>query len=161
MVYVPAGAASDSDGNPSVASQQFSIAAELADTMAPTVTITGPTTEPVTGPFTITVVFSESVSGFELEDLVVGNGLASELEGDGARYTSTVTPTASGTVTVDIPAGAAEDSTGNPSTAAEFSITAELTLVPFLPLAGVVALAALLLTGGIRRRARNQWVNVR
>ena len=155
-VDVPAGAAEDSAGNPSVAAQQFSIAAELTavDDVAPRVTITGPATEPVIGPFSITVIFSEPVTGFELEDVVVGNGVASELEGDGARYTATVTPTAPGPVTVDIAAGAAEDSAGNPSTAADqFSITVELTPVPALPLAGVIALAALLLIGVIRRRA--------
>ena len=155
-VDVPAGGAEDSAGNPSVAAQQFSIAAELTavDDVAPRVTITGPATEPVIGPFSITVIFSEPVTGFELEDVVVGNGVASELEGDGARYTATVTPTAPGPVTVDIAAGAAEDSAGNPSTAADqFSITVELTPVPALPLAGVIALAALLLIGVIRRRA--------
>ena len=155
-VDVPAGAAEDSAGNPSVAAQQFFIAAELTavDDVAPRVTITGPATEPVIGPFSFTVIFSEPVTGFELEDVVVGNGVASELEGDGARYTATVTPTAPGPVTVDIAAGAAEDSAGNPSTAAgQFSITVGLTPVPALPLAGVIALAALLLIGVIRRRA--------
>ena len=162
-VDVPAGAASDGAGNPSAAARQFSIAAELTavDEVAPTVTITGPATEPVIGPFSITVIFSEPVTGFELEDLVVGNGAASELEGNGARYTATVIPTAAGPVTVDIAAGAAEDSAGNPSTAADrFSVTAELTPVPALPLAGVIALAALLLIGVIRRRAGDRWVNV-
>ena len=63
-VDVPAGAAEDSDGNPSVAAQQFSIAAELTDVddVAPTVTITGPATEPAIGPFSITVIFSEPVT---------------------------------------------------------------------------------------------------
>ena len=107
----------------------------------------------------ITVVFSEPVTGFELKDLVVGNGVASELERDGARYAATVTPTAPGPVTVDIAAGAAEDSAGNPSTAAEqFSITVELTPVPALPVAWVIALAALLLIGVIRRRNQNQYL---
>ena len=130
--------------------------------MAPTVTITGPAIEPVIGPFSVTVIFSEPVTSFELEDLVVGNGVASELERNGARYTAKVIPTAAGPVTVDIAAGAADDSAGNPSTAADqFSITAELTPVPALPLAGVIALAALLLIGVIRRRAGDQWVNVR
>ena len=166
-VDIPDGAAEDDAGNESEAASRFSIAAEL-DTTAPTVTIstaasapvngpftvTGPATEPVIGPFSITVIFSEPVTGFELEDVVVGNGVASELEGDGARYTATVTPTAPGPVTVDIAAGAAEDSAGNPSTAADqFSITVELTPVPALPLAGVIALAALLLIGVMRRRA--------
>ena len=45
-------------------------------------------------------------TGFELEDLVVGNGSASELQGNNATYTATITPEASGTVTVDIEPGA-------------------------------------------------------
>ena len=89
---------------------------------------------PVTGPFSITVAFSERVTGFELEDLVVGNGSASELQGNNATYMATITPAASGTVTVDIAAGAARDAGGNPSAAAvQFSIVADLTPVPALP----------------------------
>ena len=38
----------------------------------------------------------------ELEDLVVGNGSAAELQGNNATYTVTITPEASGTVTLDI-----------------------------------------------------------
>ena len=154
-VDIAAGAAEDSAGNPSAAADQFSITADPTpvDTTAPTVTITSAASEPVSGPFSITVTFSEPVTGFELQDLVVGNGSASELQGNETSYTATVTPTASGAVTVDIAAEAAEDSAGNPSAAADqFSITADLTPVPALPLAGAVALAALLLIGGIRRR---------
>ena len=55
------------------------------------------------------------MTGFELEDLIVGNGTVSELQGDNASYTATVTPTASGTVTVDIATGAAQDAAGNPT----------------------------------------------
>ena len=89
------------------------------------------------------------------EDLVVGNGSASELQGNNATYTVTITPEASGTVTVDIAAGAAQDSAGNPSAAAaQFSITADLTPVPALPLAGAIVLALLLLRGARQRAAR-------
>ena len=70
---------------------------------------------PVTGPFSIAITFSQPVTGFELEDLVVPNGSASEPQGNDATYTATITPEASGTVTVDIPAGAAQDSAGNHS----------------------------------------------
>ena len=75
------------------------------------------------------------MTGFELEDLVVGNGSALELQGNNASYyTATITPEASGTLTVDIAAGAAEDGAGNPSAAADqFSIVADLTPVPPLP----------------------------
>ena len=149
-VDIAAGAAQDGAGNPSAAAEQFSI---TADTGAPTVTITSAASEPVSGPFSVTVTFSEPVTGFELGDLVVGNGAASELQGNEASYTATVTPAASGAVTVDIAAGAAQDGAGNPSAAAEqFSITADLTPVPALPVVGAIALAVLLLVGGVRRR---------
>ena len=99
-----------------------------ADTSAPTVTITSSASAPVNGPFSITITFSEPVTGFAVGDLVVDNGTVSNQQGNEASYTATITPTASGTVTVDIPAGAAEDSAGNPSSAAmQFSITADTT----------------------------------
>ena len=124
-----------------------------ADTTSPTVAISSDASAPVTGSFSITVAFSEPVTGFELEDLVVGNGSASELQGSNASYTATTTPAASGAVTVDIAAGAAQDGAGNPSAAAvQFSIVADLTPVPALPLIGALALAVLLLVGSARRR---------
>ena len=87
-----------------------------ADTTSPTVAIS----------ISITVAFSEPMTGFELEDLVVGNGSASELRGNNASYMATITPAASGTVTVAIAAGAARDAGGNPSAAAvQFSIVPE------------------------------------
>ena len=102
-----------------------------ADTTSPTVAISSDADAPVTGPFSITIAFSESVAGFELADLVVGNGSASELQGNNASYAATITPATSGTVTVDIAAGAAQDSAGNPSSPADqFSIVADLTPVP-------------------------------
>ena len=101
-----------------------------ADTTSPTVGISTAVSAPVTGPFSIAVEFSESVTGFDLADLVVGNGSASALQGTGSSYSATITPAASGTVTVDIAAGAAEDDAGNPSVAADqFSIVADLTQV--------------------------------
>ena len=125
-----------------------------ADTTSPAVAISSDASAPVTGPFSIAIAFSEPVTGFELEDLVVGNGSASELQGNNATYTVTITPAASGTVTVDIAADASQDSAGNPSaTADQFSIVADLTPVPALPMAGAIALVVLLLVGGVRRWA--------
>ena len=73
---------------------------------------------------------------------------------DNATYTATITPEASGTVTVNIAAGAAQDSAGNPNAAPDqFSIIANLTPVPALPMTGALALAVLLLVAGARRRA--------
>ena len=98
-----------------------------ADTTSPTVAISSDANAPVTGPFSLAITFSEPVTGFELEDLVVANGSASEPQGNDATYAATITPEASGTVTVDIPAGAAQDSAGNHSASADqFSILANL-----------------------------------
>ncbi len=103
-----------------------------ADTTAPTVTIGTTASAPVNAPFSITVTFSEPVTGFDLEDLVVGNGRPTELQGSDENYAATITPAASGPVTVDIPAGAAQDAAANPSVAAtQFSITADLVQVLF------------------------------
>ena len=102
-----------------------------ADTMSPTVVISSDAVAPVTGPFSIAIAFSEPVTGFENADFVVGNGSASALQGNRSIYSATIAPVASGAVTVDIAAGAAEDDAGNPSVAAErFSIVADLTQVP-------------------------------
>ena len=101
-----------------------------ADTTSPTVAIDTDADAPVTGPFSIMIAFSESVTGFDLADLVVGNGSASAFQGTGPSYSAMIAPAASGTVTVDIAAGAAEDDAGNPSVAADqFSIVADLTQV--------------------------------
>ena len=101
-----------------------------ADTTSPTVVISTDAGAAVTGPFLIAIAFSESVTGFGLADLVVGNGSASALQGADASYSAMITPAASGTVTVDIAAGSAEDHAGNPSVAADqFSIVADLTQV--------------------------------
>ncbi len=124
------------------------------DTTPPMVTITSTASAAVTGPFPVTVTFSEAVTGLKLADIVVGNGSASELQGSEATYMVTVTPTASGTVTIDVAPGAAQDSAGNLSEAADqFSITAELTPVPALPMAGAIILSLLLFVRAARRRA--------
>ena len=65
------------------------------------------TPAPVTGP----VLHRDRLLGTgDRLRAVVGNGSASELQGNNATYTVTITPAASGTVTVDIAAGAAQDS---------------------------------------------------
>ena len=90
------------------------------DNTAPTVAITGvPATS--TAAFTATLTFSEGVTGFAVGDIAVGNGAASAFTGtDGATvYTAQIAPTADGTVTVDVAAGAARDAAGNNNTAAE------------------------------------------
>ena len=64
-------------------------------------------------PVSLTVTFSRPVSGFAIDDINVENGA-----GSGAGYTFDVTPNAIGEVTLEIPAGAAEDADGNGNKAA-------------------------------------------
>ena len=71
---------------------------------------------PVNGSIPVTVTFSEPVTGLTLGDFNVTNGSATNLTGSGATYGVTVVPTADGAVTVQLPAGAAQDIPGNPST---------------------------------------------
>ena len=115
----------DAAGNSNEAASQFSVEANLT---RPTVVITGPT-EAQNSAFDITITFSEDVTGFEQGDITVGNGTVTAFSGSGTSYTATITPAASGTITVDVPADVATDSAGNgnSATAAQFSVEANLT----------------------------------
>ena len=92
--------------------------AQAADTTAPTVTIGG-VPETSTAAVTATFTFSEPVTGFAVGDITLGNGTASAFTTTSTSvYTALIAPTASGTVTVDVAGGAAQDGAGNVSTAA-------------------------------------------
>ena len=62
----------------------------------------------------VSVVFSQAVSGFGIDDLTVANGYVQNLAGEagGTNYSFDVVPTAIGAVTVDLAAGAAQNSQG-------------------------------------------------
>ncbi len=83
-----------------------------------TVSIQSPVSGSTNAPIPITIVFSSPVTGFDLADIVVGNGSAGGFAGSGDTYTATIVPLVDGDVTVDIPAGAAQDAEGNLSKAA-------------------------------------------
>ena len=89
-----------------------SAACDGSDTTPPSVTISTPN-DPVSGAFTVTATFSESVSGLSLSDFTVSNASRSNLSGSGAIYTFTLTPTSAGTVTAQLPANQASDAAGN------------------------------------------------
>jgi|GEM_PF-3129998 len=115
-VDIAAGVAQDAAGNGNSAAVQFS---RNYDNSAPTVTIGSTAANPTNvSPIPVTVIFSEAVSGFTAEDIVVGNGTAGSFAGSGATYTFNVTPTANGAVTVDVAAGVAQDAAGNGNSAA-------------------------------------------
>lgn len=70
-------------------------------------------------PFTITIQFSEDVTGFTLADLQVSGGTAGNfVTVDANTYTADITPDGSGDVTIDVPENVAEDGAGNDNTAA-------------------------------------------
>ena len=96
------------------------------DATPPTVTITTTAGLPTNAAFTVTITFSESVTGLALTDLEVSNGGAANLDGSGSAYTVEVTPRADfqGTVTVTVPAAAAADAAGNGNLAhsADFAV---------------------------------------
>ena len=62
-------------------------------------------------PFTID--FSDFVTGFDLTDFVITNGVASNLGGSGSSYTFDVTPSADGEVIVSLPSNVVEAGTAN------------------------------------------------
>ena len=108
-------AAFDAAGNGNSAATQLS---RTYDGTAPGVNLTTTAGDPTNGAFTVTVEFTEAVTGFELGDVAVANGAASDLAGGDGTYTVLVTPSADGVVTVDLGADAALDAAGNGNTAA-------------------------------------------
>ena len=115
-VDVAADVAVDSDDNGNTAATRYSVQANVGE---PTVTISCPTGVQ-TGAFTVDIDFSESVTGFEQADVTVGNGRvtgwAPAASGD---VLVIITPSAPGTVTVDVPANVAVDDDGYGNTAAQ------------------------------------------
>ncbi len=89
-------------------------------------TITGSTTTN-SSTNTVTITFSESVTGFDASDLNIGNGTAGTVGGSGTTYTSVITASAEGTVTVDIAADAATGGSGNSLAATQFSFVYDAT----------------------------------
>ena len=119
-ISVSAGAAEDTAGNESVASMNVDVS---VDTSGPTPTITAPT-DTQNGPFDVTIDFGENVRDFTRSDVVVTNATkaSSWKSQTESLYVLTLTPTiadgSTGTVTIDVDAGVAEDTGSNPNVAA-------------------------------------------
>ena len=135
-VMIAAGATSGStmltiteDGQPDAGSGGAELNCLDADTTSPTVVISSDAGAPARSRSRDRLLGTGD--RLRTRGLVVGNGSPSALQGNSSSYSATVAPAASGAVTVDVAAGAAEDDAGNPSVAAEqFSIVADLTQVP-------------------------------
>ncbi|MEG5170681.1 DUF4347 domain-containing protein [Microcoleus sp. B3-D7] len=141
-VDVPAAKATDTAGNNNTAATQLT---RTADITAPTVALTSTSATTTNAPFLVTATFSETVTGFSESGVNVSNGTVSGFAGSGSNYTFTVTPTADGNVTVDIPAAKATDTAGNNNTAAtQLTRTADLTA----PTASLGAISNITTAGG-------------
>lgn len=110
--------------------------ATLLTTTAPTLLLTTPVGT-VTNSFLVTATFSEVISGFAADDVVVVNGYAGPISGSGGVYSFSVTPTAPGPVTVRIPANRVIDENSNGNVASsDLLVTATDDLIPSLGLVG-------------------------
>ena len=91
------------------------------DTTAPSVTVSVPSGTQ-NGTFDATITFSETVSGFTQSDVSLSGSAASitswRANSGNTVYTATITPTASGTVTIGVAANVATDAANNQNTAA-------------------------------------------
>ncbi len=97
------------------------------DTTVPTLSIVVPAT--ISGTFTATFNFSETVMGFTTDDITVTGGTKGAFAGSGSRYTLSVTPNDGADVTVTVAANAATDGTNTGPTNEE-SETATWTTTP-------------------------------
>lgn len=108
--------ATDESGNTST--EEFKV--EVIEGTLPTVEIAG-VPEKTNGPFTATFTFSETVNGFSIDDIVLGNASASNFSIVTVNrvFTSLINPVLDGSVTIDVPAGAVRDLAGNANVPAD------------------------------------------
>ena len=115
-VSLPANAAISGGGPGNTASTVLPVNYTQTDNTPPTVILTTPSLT-VSGSFTVTATFSESVTGLNSGEFAITNGNASTPSGSGTSYSVVVTPAGYGTTTVQLPAGSVNDPAGNTNTA--------------------------------------------
>ena len=110
-VTVAANSFSDASGNKN--DRPSNTESAVFEGPALTVEITGlPDTFTAQNALLATVTFSQTVSGFELADLTLENATALVLFGSGASYSIVLGPTGRGDVSLQVPANAAQNATG-------------------------------------------------
>ena len=141
IVTVPANAAFDDaiNGNHQ-GSRRFPV-----NMASPTVTIESWDDFPAHGAFNVTIKFSESVSGFTLNDIEVTNGSPGNFVGTGTTYTVEITPVDdfAGDVIVTVPAHAAFDDANNGNQRGSEPFEVDTTLVQVDVSFGAAAYTAL------------------
>ena len=123
------GVAVDGFGNEN---QAATTATQKVDNVVPTLTISDNQSGTATGAITYSFSFSETVTGFTVDDITVTNGTKGTLSGSGESYTLTVTPDSGleGNVTVAVDSAVATDSVGNSNSAATTSVQAVDNVAP-------------------------------
>ena len=123
QIGVAIGAFTDTAG---VANTAAASASQTVNTVvsvtAPTVAISGTSGTAVTGPFTLTYTFSQPMTSFPASDVTVTGATtaAATVRTDATHYSQLITPpsNATGTITINIAAGAFTDTAGTANTAA-------------------------------------------
>ncbi|MGV3505526.1 MAG: Ig-like domain-containing protein, partial [Adhaeribacter sp.] len=118
-VDVAANVALDVATNSNLAAPQLVI---NYDNDKPTLNLSSSATNPTNlTTIPVTVIFSEPVTGFDIDDIVVAGGTKGTLSGSGNTYTFNITPSpvlSTHTITVDVAANVARDAATNDNTAA-------------------------------------------
>jgi YVTN family beta-propeller protein len=121
QISIAAGTMTDSVGVANLASNVLNIT-NGSDVTKPSITLATASTT-VSGPFVVNITPSETITGLALADFAITNGTASAL----TSTSVTITPTAAGAVSVQLPAGTVADAAGNTNTA---SNTLSITFTP-------------------------------
>ena len=113
-ISLPANRVTDAAGNGNIASNNLNVTYTTGggDNTPPEITLST-TSNTTNGPFSVSAVFSEAITGLALNDFIINNGTASGLSGSSANYSFTVNPTAEGLVTIQLPANRVTDAAGN------------------------------------------------
>ena len=146
-LQVKANAVTDNAGNANTASAVT--AAVHVDTIVPTVAISDvPTSEELNSEFDVTITFSETVTGFTTDDIMLNNfvntgeltATVTAVSGSGASYTATITPNSDkeNDITLRVKANAVTDAAGNNNTASAATSLIHIdTILPTVSITGV------------------------
>ncbi len=125
-VHLPSGACEDAAGNACAGAT----AEVISDRYLPRLGITPDAIATNDDPIAFTLQFSESMTGFDVTDLVVAGGaatLSSDDGGEGRRWIARVAPQRDGPVTLGVATGSCLDLAGNPIAATSVTVTSDRT----------------------------------
>lgn len=110
-IEIPANVMNDAAGLGNLASNVLNLT-NTSDVTRPVITLATAESD-VSNPFEVNITASENVIGLSSGDFSVTNGTASNLTGSGSTFSITITPLASGDVTIVLPAGTVMDAASN------------------------------------------------